>query len=115
MSNIQGMDELMKQLSSIKGIKQHTEALLAGALVIEKYAKEDAPVDTGFLRSSISSARTADGAEVRVDAEYAYYQEFGSSRNKAQPYIRPAIDENQEEIVRVVAEQIDRDIKKLGG
>jgi len=106
--------KLQKQLQSLKGLTPH--ALLAGAFVLERYAKENAPVDTGFLRESIFSRQTEQGAEVVVGANYGFYQEFGSTHNAAQPYLRPAVDEHSEDIVKAVAIQIDKDLaEKLKG
>lgn len=54
------------------------------------------PVDTGRLRSSIAQALGSDGEGlygiVGTDVEYGPYIEFGTSRMRAQPYLRPALD-----------------------
>ena len=61
---------------------------------IEGRAKGRAPVDTGFLRSSIQGSMTGE-TEGRVDAlaHYAVFVEFGTSRMGAQPYLIPAAEE----------------------
>lgn len=62
---------------------------------IEGDAKNRAPVDTGFLRSSISTTITGRAtitAEIGPTAEYGIYQELGTSRMPAQPYLAPAFD-----------------------
>lgn len=88
------------------------------ALDIEAQAKSRAPVDTGFLRSSIYTV-TADSsdygragksgngtmlpeiphppanppeADVAVGAAYGVYVEYGTSKAPAQPYLAPAVD-----------------------
>lgn len=113
MSNIEGLSELQAKLRNLKGIKENPDALLAGAYVLEAGAKRRAPVDTGFLRASGSSNKTAGGAEVVFTANYAYYQEFGTVRMPAQPYIRPTIDEDGNEIVNAVANQLQKDINDI--
>lgn len=68
------------------------------ALAIEADAKALAPVDTGNLRSSISTALTGDGrtgsmsAEVGPTAEYGIYQEYGTSTQPGTPSLGPAYD-----------------------
>lgn len=66
---------------------------------IEADAKALAPVDTGYLRSSISREVTADtfrgsggafGGEVGPTANYGAYVEYGTSRMRPQPYMGPA-------------------------
>lgn len=74
------------------------QAIRRTALAIEADAKALAPVDTGNLRNSISSEVTGDGrfgaitAEIGPTAEYGIYQEFGTSRMAAQPFLGPAFD-----------------------
>ena len=81
--------------------EQIAAALEAGALIIRNSAKAKAPYLTGTLRSSINSEARANGtrAEARVgtNIEYGPYQEFGTSQIRAQPYLRPAMDERADE------------------
>ncbi len=60
-------------------------------------AKRRCPVDTGRLRSSITHAVFREGdhlsAHVGTDVEYAIYVELGTSRMRAQPFLRPALAE----------------------
>jgi HK97 gp10 family phage protein len=67
---------------------------VADAIVTD--AQQAAPVDTGRLRASIHrtpSQRHLGEAEieVRADAPYAAYVEFGTSDTPSQPYMRPAV------------------------
>jgi len=70
------------------------------AFDIESTAKQLAPVDTGLLRSSISTDIGGDGrfgtmtAEIGPTAEYGIYQELGTSRMAAHPYLGPAYDQH---------------------
>lgn len=116
MTDIQGLSQLLSKLSELEGIGDNPKAMLAGAFVLQRYSQENAPVgETGFLKGSISSREVTDGAEVFVGADYGFYQEFGTSKMQAHPYIRPAIDEHSQDIVNAVAEQIQKDIKGLIG
>lgn len=60
---------------------------------IEAGAKQNAPVDTGALKNSIQGQMTgpAEG-EVDVGAEYGAYQEYGTYKMAAQPYLVPAVE-----------------------
>lgn len=87
-------------------------AVSAGALVIEADAKRRAPVLTGNLRRSIHhevvlQTESRAVATVGTDVEYAGYVEFGTSRMAAQPYLRPAADENTAAIEAAVSAVID--------
>lgn len=68
------------------------------AFAIQGDAQALAPVDTGALRSSISTTITGDGrggtmtAEIGPTVEYGIYQEYGTSVMAAQPFMAPAFD-----------------------
>lgn len=65
------------------------------AIRVESAAKRLAPVDTGRLRSSITWRLERDSAGlmavVGTNVHYAPYQEFGTSRMPAHPFLRPAL------------------------
>ena len=78
------------------------------ALTLEKNAKQNCPVDTGKLRASITTEVGNLEAEVGTNVEYALYVEFGTSKQSAQPFMRPALDK--------AITQLNRDMAKtLGG
>lgn len=53
-----------------------------------------APVDTGFLKSSIQAQKVgAAHWQVTIGADYGVYVEFGTRFTQAQPYFYPAIAE----------------------
>lgn len=51
------------------------------------------PVDTGYLRSTISASSDGDTVCFSADAEYAQYPEYGTWCQAEQPYFRPALQE----------------------
>ena len=61
-------------------------------LLAESYAARKCPVDTGNLRGSIAHEVDAGDSAVYIgtNVEYAPYVELGTSRQKAQPFLRPA-------------------------
>jgi HK97 gp10 family phage protein len=67
------------------------------AFDVERFAKQNAPVDTGFMRSSIVTHITTNNwrvyaAEVIAEAEYAWWVEHGTTRMAPQPFMQPALD-----------------------
>lgn len=65
-------------------------------LLAENYAAKKCPVDTGNLRASIAHEVDAGDNTVYIgtNVEYAPYVELGTSRQKAQPFLRPAASEH---------------------
>lgn len=63
---------------------------------IQAGAKNRAPVDTGALKNSITHEYTRNGntlrGEVGPTVSYGNWVENGTSRMRAQPYLRPASD-----------------------
>lgn len=65
---------------------------------ITQEARRLAPVDTGFLRSTIDWAIVGEGIQgmvlhVFVGAPYGIFQEFGTRKMRAHPFLRPAINQ----------------------
>lgn len=72
------------------------QALDEIGMVAEGYAKRKCPVDTGNLVNSINHQVDYLGKKVYVgtNVEYAPYVEMGTSKQTAQPYLRPAAQEH---------------------
>jgi len=102
-------DEFSEQLMKALG-----QVVRKTAFDVQAHAQSKAPVDTGNLRNSIYT-KTSEGstypgtagehlladqtgdademtAYVAVAANYGIYQELGSTRTPAQPYLGPAVD-----------------------
>ncbi len=102
-----GIEKLQKklkknvQMEDVKRVVRHN-----GAEMQEK-AQRNAPVDTGTLKRSIGLEITDSGmaAEVEPTAEYAPYVELGTRFMEAQPYLKPAFDDQKE--------KFKKDMKKL--
>lgn len=71
------------------------------AKLVADLAAARAPVLTGDLKASVGE----EGGEVVVTSDHAIFQEYGTRRMKAQPFLRPARDAS-EPIVREMAEGI---------
>lgn len=63
-----------------------------------------APVDTGRLRDSITHETHAEEESVYVgtNVEYGKYQEYGTSRMRAHPFLKPGIMNNLETYKSIV-------------
>lgn len=79
-------------------------------LLAENYAARKCPVDTDNLRSSITHEVDAGDNAVYIgtNVEYAPYVELGTSRQGAQPFLRPAASEHGAQYRQVLK-------KALGG
>jgi HK97 gp10 family phage protein len=100
-----GMFKLMQQLDAV-GLEFTAEDLVPGAQVILEYAQDLCPVDTGFLRDSGHLVPEESDVSIVFDAEYASYVEFGTSRMEAQPFLRPALDEAQDEALSAIVDSV---------
>lgn len=77
-------------------------------LTAERYAANLCPVDTGRLRNSITSAVDSGekAAYIGTNVEYAPYVEFGTSRQKAQPFLTPAAQNHGEEYRAILESEL---------
>ena len=76
--------------------------------VVAASATQHVPVDTGALRTSIEKFG-AGGSDTRtVEAgqslDYAPFVEYGTSRNRAQPFMHPAAETGRKEMPRIAKE-----------
>jgi HK97 gp10 family phage protein len=73
--------------------KRLAEIIDVFAFKIQREAQLRAPVDTGFLRSSIHVDEIEEFYnEVVASADYAHFVEFGTRRTPAQPFMQPAVE-----------------------
>ena len=112
------------------------------AKLVSNQAKALAPTDMGLLRNSIMAKSSTDqtsgfnnqsgekanqelrdlpankSAHVGTATNYAIYQEFGTSKQGAQPFLRPAVDlvankkSTQEVIAKYFTEELNKSTKK---
>lgn len=68
------------------------QMLLRAGFEAEGLAKMGAPIDTGYLRSSLGTKKVSDSeVQVGASANYAAYVEMGTRYTKAHPYLAPAV------------------------
>jgi len=112
---VEATPELLAKLARMHAMAEEDaldDVVIAAAQMVASDARAKAPVLSGTLRRSITVEAVGPG-DVRVgsDVPYARRIEYGfdgsDSRGRtyhqaAQPYLRPAIDENRERIRRAV-------------
>jgi HK97 gp10 family phage protein len=129
---IQGADRLVEKLNGLVSAEKISGALGKACALVERAAKQKAPKGNGELRRSITSKVDGDVGVVFTPLEYAPYVEFGTglfaeeggrkdvpwnykddegnwhttSGMHPHPFMRPALDENREEIKRILKEGI---------
>ena len=130
----EGLENVLNSLDSKVDSQTIKEALGKACAIVERSAKEKAPKGTGELRRSITSeVRDTEGV-VYTPLEYAPYVEFGTglfaeeggrkdvpwhyqddegnwhttSGQHPQPFMRPALNENREQIIRIIKEGLSK-------
>lgn len=136
---LEGLEEVFEELDGLLDERQLKQALGKACALVERSAKQKAPKGTGELRRSITSKVEVDGNEVRgvvfTPLEYAPYVEFGTglfaeeggrkdvpwhyqddegnwhstSGQHPHPYMRPALNENRENVKRILKEALLND------
>lgn len=130
----EGLNDVLNALDGPVNPEKLKAALTRACLLVERSAKQKAPKDNGDLRRSITSEVRENGEDIEgvvyTPLEYAPYVEFGTglfaeeggrtdvpwnyqddegewhstSGMKPQPFMRPALDENREEIIKTIRE-----------
>ena len=103
MARLEPAKKVVKMNASELQIKAQNKAQFRGHFEGKRFVKP-----TGNLKRMIKGPYILDGglaAEVRAEAEYSAYVEYGTRYMGAQPYFRPAFNE-QKEIFK-------KDLKKL--
>lgn len=122
---VKGLDKLLDKLDQIENLHNQEaleDALAAGAVVAAEDAKQRVPVRTGDLKASIHvggyTKLTPDyravgaygalpgpkgsgkkrGVLMGTTLPYAHLVELGTSHSMARPFLRPAVDTNEDEI-----------------
>ena len=87
-----------------KAIANGLEAI---GIAAEGHAKKECPVDTGNLRNSITHTCDKEAAYIGTNVEYAPNVELGTSRQRAQPYLKPAATEHTSEYKRLMKDSLE--------
>lgn len=135
---MRGLDNVLDSFDKLTDTSGLIQTMGKACALVERSAKQKAPKDTGALRRSITSKVTGKGSDivgtVSTPLEYAPYVEYGTglfaeeggrqdswtyiddkgeghttSGQKPQPFMRPALDENRENIKRILKEGFSGD------
>ena len=119
---IEGMKELEKKLDQLSDVlkkEAKQEALHAGSVLVQGQATLNAPVGQykgsrvgGNLRSSIDFEVGSEDADIFTPVEYAPHVEYGTSNMAAQPFLRPALDNNKSNIIKVFSQTYAKYLKR---
>ena len=130
MIKFEGLEEVLEEIESLADTGELEATLGKACALVERSAKELAPKDTGALRRSITSKVEGTEGIVYTPLEYAPYIEYGTglfaenggradvpwnykddkgewhstSGMKPQPFMRPALNQNRENIIRLIKE-----------
>ena len=119
---IEGLPEVEKLFSEMGDAAAEVldKAAMDGAQIVLNDAKNKVPVDTGKLRDSLILKKSkVKNAKVRGEyyvskksgAEHFAPVELGTSKMKAQPFLRPAVDENMGKVAKTINDTV---LKAIG-
>lgn len=112
---------MVKRSGKMNGLQAKIESgakeglILAGDLIAQRAAGK-APVDTGRLKRSITRENPVvvpGGMAISVgtNVSYSEFQEMGTRKMKAHPYLRPAILESRNDVIILIAKRV---LSKIG-
>ena len=126
-----GLEEVLDSLDEVKDTSRVEEALEKACAIVERAAKQNAPKGNGELARSITSKVEGTEGVVFTPLEYAPYVEYGTglfaesggrkdvpwcymdekpgefiwtSGQHPKPYMRPALEENKDDIIKIIKE-----------
>ena len=128
MIEFKGLEEALESIESIGDTENIEAALGKACALVERSAKQKAPKGNGELRRSITSKVDNLTGMIYTPLEYAPYVEYGTgilaesggrqdvpwsyqddkgkwhttSGQNPQPYMRPALNENRDQILRII-------------
>jgi HK97 gp10 family phage protein len=130
LTGVKEIDRALRQLERKMAAKVVRQAINKALKPIEARVKELAPVESGQLRDSLKvrampykkgriafEVRTAKG-DFKGDQFYGAFQEYGTSRQPARPYMRPTYDQLGPEAIaeaeRILLEGARRELRAAG-
>ena len=120
---IKGLNSLMAKLNAMGGnvLDALGKAVEHTTQVAISDAEVNAPVDTGMLKQSIVHGSdvvyNTDSVTgiVGTSAYYAIYQELGTVKMAAHPFLMPALNANKSTFEYLAKRELQKAIRKAGG
>lgn len=132
---VENIDKILESIEKLANTANIEEAIGKACAIVEADAKKKAPKGSGDLRRSITSKVEGLEGVVYTPLLYAPYVEYGTglfaegggrtdvpwvyqddeghwhstSGMKPHPYMRPALNENREKIIRMIKESLTND------
>lgn len=116
---LRGLDKALRALEPKLARQQLGNAVAAGARVVRDEAKARVPIETGLLKESIVVRRPRGTLGQAVVgflspvSRRAHLTEFGTSRSRAKPFMRPALDTKADAAIRKIADTLRRGLDRL--
>lgn len=111
METVIGYDKLKRQLDTLAKLETKSAEMAVASFVLED-SQLLVPVDRGDLKDSGEIIDT-NGVKVIYTAGHALFVEMGTYKMAAQPYLRPAIDNNKNRLAEVAGREVELEIKRL--
>lgn len=112
---VKGLNKLIAKYEQRANALNARQLVILATAAVNSQAKSLVPVDTGNLKRSISPSidgnRSVAEGTVSTNTEYAPYVEFGTSRQRAQPYLRPAVRITKPKIDNLVINEVRKAMK----
>jgi HK97 gp10 family phage protein len=121
--DVQGFSELAKKLESMgkQGVKIEDKALIKSAEPILNDAKNTVAFDdrSGDLRKSLKiskvkkskNGKTVWIGDVDKEVTYSWFIEYGNSKSRPRPFLKPSYDKNKEQVLNNIKKEIVEGIK----
>lgn len=115
----QELERVLKRASDAVARESLVEATAAGAKVIVDGARRRAAKDTGKGAESIHATVTersrfsvTQSIGPSKNAFYMRFVEFGTVKTAARPFLRPALDEERDAVIRKVGRELWEQIRR---
>lgn len=109
---MEGLKELQAKLAELADATNiKNDALTESGEHLRARIQENVPVKTGDLKASIAIGEIVEdkvqiGPSQQGPSYRAHFIEFGTSKMRAQPFIRPTFEREKKAIEKIMAEQI---------
>lgn len=114
-----GMEELRRNLQRLQVTPNvRDKALKAGGNHLKGQIVEAVPVGkTGKLKESIAIGEVSSDGQLQIGPSQqgpdfrAHFPEFGTSKMKAQPYMRPTYEREIKTVEKIMAQEVKKELR----